>query len=97
MDYKIINNDEKVILEFIGDMILNELMMKKNRIIDEVERSNKNLVIDFSHVEYLDSTGIGLLMNLTGIQKKKGKTFDMINMSDRLKKIMELSSITDIL
>ncbi len=51
------------------------------------------LVIDFSEVTFMDSSGIGLVMGRYKLASSSGKTIKVINLSDRDYKIMKMSGI----
>ena len=54
----------------------------------------KQLVFDFSDTTFMDSSGIGMLMGRKRLLGYSGGTVSAIHVSDRLKKIMELSGIS---
>ncbi len=51
------------------------------------------LVIDFSEVTFMDSSGIGLVMGRYKLASASGKKLKVVNLSDRDYKIMKMSGI----
>ncbi len=51
------------------------------------------LVIDFSEVTFMDSSGIGLVMGRYKLAAANGKKISVINLSERDYKIMKMSGI----
>ena len=70
----------------------------KTRIDIEVKSSTKrNLIIDLSHVELMDSSGIGLIVGRYKLTTSLGGKFAVCNASDYVKKMIELSGITKVI
>ena len=66
--------------------------------ISEIEPSiRKDMILDMSDVDYIDSTGISILIMLNKQQREKGKTLTIRNASQRVKSLLELSSLSDLL
>ncbi len=53
----------------------------------------KKLVIDFSDVTFMDSSGVGLVMGRYRLLHSKGKTLRIDNLTERDFKIMKMSGI----
>ncbi len=51
------------------------------------------LVLDFSEVTFMDSSGIGLVMGRYKLASANGKALRVINLSERDYKIMKMSGI----
>ncbi|HEY1406706.1 MAG TPA: STAS domain-containing protein [Spirochaetota bacterium] len=59
--------------------------------------TGKNIEVDLGQVNYLDSTGVSLLLKLYKHQKQQGKTFDIISASERAQGIINLCSLAETL
>jgi len=97
MEYSVKESSDKMMIFFSGQLVLESIDKKGNEIIDLVVKSGKDTVVDLSGVDYVDSTGIGLFLKLSGIQKNRGKSFKIVNLSDRVVKIFELSSLGELI
>lgn len=62
--------------------------------IEENLDENKDLVIDLADLDYLDSTGLGMFMNIYNSQKSKEKTVKIINAKDNIKKLFKITDLT---
>ena len=51
------------------------------------------LVLDFSDVTFMDSSGIGLVMGRYKLASSNGKALEVTNLSDRDYRIMKMSGI----
>ena len=52
-----------------------------------------SLVIDLSRIEFMDSSGLGLIMGRYALMQKLGGEFCIANPSSRVQKIFELSGL----
>lgn len=52
-----------------------------------------NIIIDFEHLEYIDSTGIGMLLVMHENAVKRGIHLKAINVSGHIKPIFEQSAL----
>ena len=55
------------------------------------------LVLDFEKVSFMDSAGIGLILGRYKMIKMFGGTMEIINVSIRVKKVLEMAGITKII
>ncbi|XOV77765.1 MAG: STAS domain-containing protein [Aestuariibacter sp.] len=55
--------------------------------MDKVE----TVVIDLSRTEYMDSSALGMLLNMQKALKERVTTFEIINSRPQVKKILEIS------
>ncbi len=51
------------------------------------------LVMDLSRIEFMDSSGLGLIMGRYALMQKLGGEFSILNPSSRVQKIFELSGL----
>ena len=58
---------------------------------------NKRLVLDFSDVSYLDSSGLGMIVGVYISAKKAGRQLKLINLSPRVKEIFTLTRLDEAL
>lgn len=59
------------------------------------EHGAKTLVLNFSGVEFLSSTGIALIVNLLARARKEGRTLRATGLSDHYKEIFEITRLAD--
>lgn len=92
-DKNIEHNDDFQLIKLKGDLdVYSEDEFKG--FIEENLDENKDLVIDLSDLDYLDSTGLGMFMNIYNSQKSKGKTVKIINAKDNIKKLFKITDLT---
>lgn len=53
----------------------------------------KHVILDFSSVSFMDSSGVGLVMGRYRLASQKGKTIELVGLSSRNYKIMRMSGV----
>lgn len=57
----------------------------------------KKLVMDFKNVNFMDSAGIGMILGRYKMVTMFGGTMNMVNVSQSVKKVLEMAGITKII
>lgn len=94
IDVKELNDTFKVVLK--GDIEMMTIKELKNKLLDLGQNSDKNIDLNMSEVNYIDSSGVGILISLLKIQKKKGKEMTISEISDKVLSVLKLSSLSDV-
>ena len=58
--------------------------------------TDKDIEIDLSEVDYIDSSGVGVLISLLKLQKKKEKELIIEKVSSKVLNVLKLSSLSDV-
>lgn len=96
MEIDVKEHDDLVLVKVNGDI---EMMSIKNfkQILFEIGQNiDKDIEIDLSDVDYIDSSGVGVLISLLKLQKKKGKELRMGKVSSKVLNVLKLSSLSDV-
>lgn len=94
-DKKIVNEDNLQTINLIGDLdVYSEDDFKT--FIDEEIDPNKDITIDLKDLEYLDSTGLGMFMNIYKMVNDNGKDIKIINAKDNIQKLFKITDLTDL-
>lgn len=94
-DKKIVNEDNLQTIKLIGDLdVYSEDEFKS--FIDEEIDPNKDITIDLKDLEYLDSTGLGMFMNIYKMVNENGKDIKIINAKDNIKKLFKITDLTEL-
>ncbi len=95
MDINITETNEQVNISVKGDIEMMTIKSFQQKLFEIGEKVNKNVEIDLSDVDYIDSSGIGILIGLLKLQKQKGKSLLLINASPKIINILKLSSLAN--
>jgi len=60
---------------------------------DAVNRNEKKLLVDFSAVSYIDSSGLTMLIEMYQRLKKTGGSLRLCAMNNKIKNIIEITSL----
>lgn len=97
MNFSVTENESCITVILSGDLDMPSIKPFKEASFEITKKSDKDLILDFKNVSYIDSSGIGILLTLNKLQKGKGKSFRIINCSEHIAKIFSLSSLNDVL
>lgn len=94
MGVKISVNDDEVLAKIDGDIDHHTAQDMRDH-IDEVINSKfpKVLILDFSGVQFMDSSGIGLIMGRYRLMKSLAGVVKVINMPSHIEKLIKLSGL----
>lgn len=66
--------------------------------MSEIDFSSlKEVSFNMQHVEFIDSTGIGSLLNLTRLLDEQGIRFEIINVNEDIREIFRILDLEEIL
>ena len=97
MDIQTIEAGDSITIAITGDIEMITMKGLKEKLLGIIEENDKDIIIDFSNVGYLDSSGIGVLLTLSKVLKEKEKALKLVNLSERISRVLELSSLADMI
>jgi anti-sigma B factor antagonist len=96
MDISIKENANSVSVVIVGDIEMITIKEFKEKLLQLGQSTDKDIDIDLSNVEYIDSSGVGVLISLLKMQKKKDKNLRIEKVSDKVLSVLKLSSLADV-
>ena len=81
MNLQSTERDDVIAIVIEGDIEMTTMKGLKEELLTIAREKEKDLVIDFEKVLYLDSSGIGVLIAISKILKEKGKSLRLINLT----------------
>ncbi len=96
MDIDVKEGDGLVNITVNGDIEMMTIKEFKEKLLDIGQKVNKDIELDLSRVEYIDSSGVGVLISLLKLQKKKGKSLKIKKVSSKVLNVLKLSSLSDV-
>jgi anti-sigma B factor antagonist len=96
MDIEIKDAGDTINVIVNGDIEMMTIKNFKEKLFEIGHNTDKNIEIDLSNVDYIDSSGVGVLISLLKLQKKKGRTLNIKKVSAKVLNVLKLSSLSDV-
>jgi anti-sigma B factor antagonist len=61
-----------------------------------IAEGNKNIVLNMDHMEYIDSTGLGILVSLHVSARAQGGTLKLSNLGPRFHEILRITKLVKV-
>jgi len=97
MNIQVTEKENKILINISGSVETAQIKELSELVEKLCESSDRNVEIDLGEAEYLDSTGISLLLKLHKAQKQRGLGFSIVDASDRITSLLSLCSLHDAL
>ena len=96
MDIEVKEDENNVTITVNGDIEMMTIKSFKQKLFEIGQQIDKDIEIDLSNVDYIDSSGVGVLISLLKLQKKKGKQLSINKVSSKVLNVLKLSSLSDV-
>ncbi len=97
MKFEVVDDGNKITLTVDGDIESATLAEIREKVNALSISADKDIFVDMKNVDYIDSSGIGMLIKLYKEQKNKGQKVKVINTNSRVSEILSLSSLSEAL
>lgn len=77
----------------IGEIDIHTSNQFKGILIDAIEEKRSDLVVDGENLDYIDSTGLGVLISALKKSQEVDKEIKVINLKPSIKKLFSLTSL----
>lgn len=93
MDSKIERNGNRVTVRIIGDIDHHNVLLLRDTVDREIAAGEtKELFVDFTGVDFMDSSGLGFLMGRYKKIAPAGGIIIVVNCNKRIKSILSMSN-----
>jgi stage II sporulation protein AA (anti-sigma F factor antagonist) len=98
LDVKLLRKGTTLVIRIMEDMDHHSAQYLRQKIDSEIIKSTvKNIIFDFSKVNFMDSSGIGIVVGrYKNIQKLNGRAA-IVNANPKLMQIFEMSGVLKII
>lgn len=99
MDWNIKTDEPglRVEIRLAGDCDLYSAPAFAKWALDGIEKGWRDIIVDFSELRYLDSTGVGALIRVLQALKRKGGSMISRGLKGPPRKVLEMSNILGLL
>jgi anti-sigma B factor antagonist len=89
---------EVTVIKITGDITLNQGgdIMLKDKVQSLLQQGQRKLVLDLGNVSYVDSAGLGQLVQIHATTKSKGGSLRLANVTKRLKDLLVVTKLVTV-
>ncbi|WP_284036399.1 STAS domain-containing protein [Neobacillus sp. 114] len=89
--------NDKLFIKLEGALDIEATEIIENELVNEISRTDKMIEFDFRKIDFVDSSGIGLLITLIEQLKESRRNPKIINVKEDVQQIFELIQLDQIL
>ena len=93
MGFKVIAKDDVTLIEVGGQLIVGNRQLLKEQVLDQLERGDRKFILDFPKTDYIDSSGLGVLVTLSKKIREQGGQLSLVSLSEDLRTLFELTKL----
>ena len=93
MGFKVVAKDDATLIEVGGQLIVGNRQLLKEQVLDQLERGDRKFRLDFSKTDYVDSSGLGVLVTLSKKIREQGGQLSLVSLSEDLRTLFELTKL----
>lgn len=93
MSFTVTQHRDVCVVEVEGQLIVGNRQDLKKKVLDELEKGGRKVLIDFARTGYIDSSGLGVLVSLAKKIREAGGELRLANLSDDLRTLFELTKL----
>ena len=88
--------NDHLLVKLIGDLDVYSKEDFSKSCDESLKNTDTDFIIDLEKLDYIDSTGLGMFINIYKDQKEKDKSVKIINPKENIKKLFKITDISDL-
>ena len=93
MGFKVVVKDDVTLIEVGGQLIVGNRQLLKEQVLDQLERGDRKFIVDFSKTDFIDSSGLGVLVTLSKKIREQEGQLSLVSLSEDLRTLFELTKL----
>ena len=93
MGFKVVAKDDVTLIEIGGQLIVGNRQLLKEQVLDQLERGDRKFIVDFSKTDFIDSSGLGVLVTLSKKIREQEGQLSLVSLSEDLRTLFELTKL----
>lgn len=85
---------DRIVIEVSGEIDVYTAPQLREQLVTEVDNGYHHIIVDLQGVEFLDSTGLGVLVGGLKRVRQKGGSLQLVCPHERLVRIFEITGLT---
>ncbi|KGR90273.1 hypothetical protein CD30_12450 [Ureibacillus massiliensis 4400831 = CIP 108448 = CCUG 49529] len=95
--FNVQDEHEKTVIHFDGDLDIEATEVIEGELMNEITHTSELVELNFKNIDFVDSSGIGLLITLISVLKDSEKKPTITNINEDVKVVFELLQLEEIL
>ena len=87
--------DGVAVLDFVGDIDARAEVSLTGAYVEASQGGSSTILMNFERVNYMNSTGIALIVGVLARARKEGRTIAACELSDHFREIFEITRLVD--
>lgn len=96
-NFTIQNEPGRLIVNLEGDLDIEATEIIEEQLIIEIQNSSGEVELNFQHIDFVDSSGIGLLISIITSLKENDRKPTITNINEDVKTVFSLLQLDEIL
>jgi anti-sigma B factor antagonist len=93
MGFKVLESGDVTLIEIGGQLIVGNRQLLKEQVLEQLERGDRKFIVDFSNTDYIDSSGLGVLVTLSKKIREQGGELSLASLNEDLRTLFELTKL----
>ncbi|MBD3375813.1 anti-sigma factor antagonist [candidate division KSB1 bacterium] len=90
-------NNDVLVLSLEGDLMGGADSEKFRKVVDQaIEEEQTNIIVDMSHVSWMNSAGLGMLISALTSLRSSGGDLRLANLNDRLRRPLQITKLDSV-
>ncbi len=95
IDHMVKNGEDYLLLQGEIDVYTSEKL--KHSLLPLAEKVGNKVTVDFSRVDYIDSTGLGIFIGALKASHKYGSSIKLVGMIERVRRLFHITGLDEIM
>lgn len=91
-----LTSENNIEIKPIGEVDIYTSPELKNKIFELIEEKNQDILINGEGLDYIDSTGLGVLMGIYKKLQEKGLNIKVINLKPNIYKLFDITGLNKV-
>jgi len=93
MEIKVTENSEIITISLEGEIDMQVTNELREALLENIDKNSKRIIVDFQNVDFIDSSGLAVLIEGLKISKNKDSGFELCDMKEQVKDVFNLAQL----
>ena len=97
LDIRTSRHESACVIELAGEVDMRSAPALRDELLEVVAEAPRKLILDLSEVPYIDSSGVGTIVELKRRVEKSGAKIVLVGLQPRVRSVFEITRLGDLL